>query len=80
MPQGGTMQAHSRIPKLSRATFCLIADTIKHADICSADRERLTADFCSVLRQTNQNFKAQRFIDACQPERINGGSRVVRHA
>jgi len=67
--------ANQRIPKLSRATFCLIASILKNADICTADRSTLTADFTSALYATNPNFKPERFRDACTP---NGGS-VVRH-
>jgi len=70
------MKASSRIPKLTRAAFCLIADTIKQADICSADRERLTADFRSALYPTNPRFNADKFSRACQPD----AGKVVRHA
>jgi hypothetical protein len=71
------MQASYRVPKLTRCAFQLIADTIKNADICSADRSTLTADFTSALYATNSNFNADRFRAACQPD---GGSRTVRHA
>jgi hypothetical protein len=69
--------ATQRIPKLSRATFCLIASTIKTIDFdCTADRDRVISEFTDALRPINPNFKTQRFIDACQPD---GGSRTVRH-
>jgi hypothetical protein len=71
------MKASNRIPHLTRCAFQLIADTIKHADICAADRSTLTADFCSALYATNPNFKRERFRTACNPD---GGSRTVRHA
>jgi hypothetical protein len=61
------MQASHRLPKLTRCAFQLIADTIKNANICSADRSTLTADFTSVLYTTNKNFNADRFRTACQP-------------
>jgi hypothetical protein len=67
------MQASRRIPKLSRAAFCLIASTISAIDFdSSADRDRVVSNFTDALRPTNPNFKAQRFIDACQP---SGGAR-----
>jgi hypothetical protein len=59
--------ASHRIPKLTRAAFCLIADVIKNSHICTADRSTLTADFTSALYATNQNFNADRFRSACQP-------------
>jgi hypothetical protein len=54
-------------PKLTRAAFVLISDIIRNADICTADRSTLTADFTSALYATNQNFNADRFRSACQP-------------
>ena len=66
------MSASPRIPKLSRATFCLIAETIRTIDFDSlADRDRVIANFRDALRATNPNFKPERFVDACK---------VVRHA
>jgi hypothetical protein len=71
------MQAHSRIPHLSRSTFVLIAQTISTIDFdCCADRQRVISEFSSALHCTNPRFDSQRFEDACQPD---GGSRTVRH-
>jgi hypothetical protein len=74
MPLGGTLQARSRLPKLTRCAFQLIAATIKNADICAADRTTLTANFCSALYATNPNFKPERFKHACQPDGSGRGS------
>ena len=62
------MQATPRIPKLTRAAFCLIASAIQTIDFdSSADRARVIANFTDVLRATNPNFKPERFEQACQP-------------
>ena len=62
--------ANPRVPKLSRATFCLIAETIRTIDFDSlADRDRVIANFTDALRTTNPNFKPERFKDACRPTR-----------
>jgi len=64
------MQASNRVPKLSRAAFCLIAETIRTIDFDSlADRARVIANFTDALRATNPNFKPERFQQACQPTR-----------
>ena len=60
------MQASPRIPKLSRAAFVLIAQTIKTIDFDTlADRNRVIANFRDALRATNPNFKPERFESAC---------------
>jgi hypothetical protein len=65
--------AIARVPKLSRAAFCLIASTISTIDFdSSAVRDRVVANFTDALRATNPNFKAQRFIEACQPRQTGG--------
>ena len=70
------MKASSRIPNLTRCAFQLIADTIKHADICSADRSTSDGGFLLCrCTHTNPNFKPERFRDACTPD-----GKVVRHA
>ena len=64
------MQASPRIPKLTRAAFCLIASTISTIDFDTlADRDRVVANFTDALRATNPNFKPERFQQACQPAR-----------
>jgi hypothetical protein len=62
-------------PKLTRCAFQMIADVIRTADICSADRSTLTADFRTALYATNQNFNADKFTRACTPD----AGKVVRH-
>ena len=72
------MQASHRLPKLSRATFCLVARTIEAIDFDTLnDRQRVIAEFTDALRPTNPNFKPERFRTACNPD---GGLRTVRHA
>jgi hypothetical protein len=64
------MQASHRVPKLTRAAFCLIASTISTIDFDTlADRDRVVANFTDALRATNPNFKPERFQQACQPTR-----------
>jgi hypothetical protein len=64
------MQASPRIPKLSRAAFVLIAQTISTIDFDTlADRDRVVANFTDALRATNPNFKPERFQQACQSTR-----------
>ena len=75
------MQASPRIPKLSRAAFVLIAQTISTIDFDTlADRDRVVSEFSSALRSTNPRFDSQRFEDACQPDGGLRGSKVVRCA
>jgi hypothetical protein len=75
------MQANSRIPKLSRAAFVLIAQTISTIDFDScADRQRVISEFTHALRSTNPAFDSQRFINACQTDGGLRGSKVVRCA
>jgi hypothetical protein len=75
------MQASHRVPKLTRAAFCLIASTISTIDFDTlADRDRVVAEFSSALRSTNPRFDSQRFEDACQPDGGLRRSKVVRCA
>ena len=67
------MSARGRVPSLTRASFCLIAETISTIDFdSSADRARVIANFTDALRPTNPQFKPERFINACQPSGSRG--------
>jgi hypothetical protein len=64
--------ANQRIPKLSRATFCLIARTIRELPATDTTEVKdtvrhsaIVARFADVLRSTNPRFDRSRFENAC---------------
>jgi hypothetical protein len=69
----------SRIPKLSRSSFCLVAQTIRELPSfeCQASdvvrHSAIVARFADALAGTNPRFDRTRFENACNGK--NGGSR-----
>jgi hypothetical protein len=64
--------ANQRIPKLSRATFCLIAQTIRELPATDTTEVKdtvrhsaIVARFADALRATNARFDRSRFENAC---------------
>jgi hypothetical protein len=51
--------------RMTRKDFVLIAATIKALAISPEDRVQVADDFASALRNTNPNFKRERFLTAC---------------
>jgi hypothetical protein len=66
------MQARSRVPKLSRSTFCLVAQTIRELPATDTTEvndvvrhSAIIARFADALAGTNPRFSRSRFEDAC---------------
>ena len=55
-------------PRMTRAHFQLIADTVAEVSISDEDRNRVAKAFAATLRGTNDNFKEDRFLRACGVE------------